>query len=284
VTAAPAGFPFPRLTRALKGFAHEWNQVGRQTAFYFKAIGLIRYALVHYKLEVLRVVASMSMGVGALIVIGGSVVIIMTLVGSVATSSSLLGHEQLAHIGVDALGGFFSAYFLTRIAFPLITDVGLAATIGAAATAQIGAMRIAEEIDALEAMGIRTIAYLVSTRIMSAVFVAIPLFCMGAEAGYLAFRVVYALGFGQGVGVYNHYFTTYLKPTDLVWSLIEVLVTAFLIMLVHTYYGFNASGGPAGVGEAVGRAVRASLALSVTSTLVIGMAVYGTTGDFNLSG
>lgn len=284
MTAAPAGYPFPRLKKSFQGFARGWNRVGSQMAFYAKAIRLIKYALVHYKLETLRVLASMSMGVGTLIVIGGSVVIIMTLVGSVATAAGLLGHEQLAHVGVDALGGFFSAYFLSRIAFPLITDVGLAATIGAAATAQIGAMRIAEEIDALEVLGIRTIAYLVSTRIMAAVAVAIPLFCMGAEAGYLAFRVVYALGFGQGVGVYNHYFTTFLKPTDLVWSLIEVLVTAFLIMLVHTYYGFNASGGPAGVGEAVGRAVRASLALAVTSTLVIGMAVYGVTGDFNLSG
>ena len=172
------------MTSALKDFVHGWNRLGSQTAFYVKAVGQIRHALTFYKLEMLRVVASMSLGVGALVVIGGSVVIIMTLVGSVATASGLLGHEQLAHVGVDALGGFFSAYFLTRIAFPLIADVGLAATIGAAATAQIGAMRIAEEIDALEVMGIRTIAYLVSTRVVAAVLVAIPLFCVGAEAGY----------------------------------------------------------------------------------------------------
>jgi phospholipid/cholesterol/gamma-HCH transport system permease protein len=56
------------------------------------------------------------------------------------------------------------------------------------------------------------------------------------------------------------------------------------VMLVHTYYGFTASGGPAGVGEAVGRAVRTSLVTLVVVTLLVSLAVYGPSGDFNFSG
>ena len=91
---------------------------------------------------------------------------------------------------MQALSGFFSAYFNTRLAAPLVAGIGLAATIGAGATAQLGAMRINEEIDALEVMGIRTITYLVSTRVVAGVVVVIPLWCMAVLAGYLATRTL----------------------------------------------------------------------------------------------
>ena len=55
-------------------------------------------------------------------------------------------------------------------------------------------------------------------------------------------------------------------------------------MLIHTYSGYNAAGGPAGVGAAVGSAVRTSLIAVVTVTLLVSLAVYGSDGNFNLSG
>jgi hypothetical protein len=84
--------------------------------------------------------------------------------------------------------------------------------------------------------------------------------------------------------VYDHYFDTFLNPTDLVWSCLTALVMAIVIMLVHTYYGFTASGGAAGVGEAVGRAVRSSLITAVLVVLVLTLAIYGQSPDINLSG
>jgi phospholipid/cholesterol/gamma-HCH transport system permease protein len=92
------------------------------------------------------------------------------------------------------------------------------------------------------------------------------------------------VAYGQAPGVYDHYFHTYLQPLDLIWSLLQVIAAGTAIMLVHTYYGFNASGGPAGVGEAVGRAVRASLTVAVAVTLAVALAAYGVSGNFNLSG
>lgn len=108
-------------------------------------------------------------------------------------------------------------------------------------------MRINEEIDALEVIGIRSISYLASTRVLAGVVVAVPLFCVGLMTAYLAARVGTTAIYGQGSGVYDHYFNTFLRPTDVLWSSVEVVVVALMIMLVCTYYGYAAHGGPAGL-------------------------------------
>jgi len=90
--------------------------------------------------------------------------------------------------------------------------------------------------------------------------------------------------YGQSEGVYDHYFNTFLIPVDLIWSFFQAFAMAVVIMLVHTYYGYTASGGPAGVGEAVGRAVRTSLVVSAVVILFVSLAIYGRGGNFNLSG
>jgi phospholipid/cholesterol/gamma-HCH transport system permease protein len=166
----------------------------------------------------------------------------------------------------------------------LTAGVALAATIGAGATAQLGAMRINEEIDALEVMGIRTIAYLASSRVVAGVIVVIPLYCVAALSGFVSARWCTTAIYGQSAGVYDHYFKAFLYPTSLIWSFFLAVAMGVVIMLVHTYYGFTASGGPAGVGEAVGRAVRTSLVSSAFLTVFLSLAIYGQSGNFNLSG
>jgi phospholipid/cholesterol/gamma-HCH transport system permease protein len=185
---------------------------------------------------------------------------------------------------VEALTGFASAYFNVRLAAPLTSGIALAATIGAGATAQLGAMRINEEIDALEVMGIRSIAYLASTRLVAGVIVVIPLYCVAVLAAFASAKISTTVIYGQSTGVYDHYFNTFLYPMSLVWSFLLAVSMAVVIMLVHTYYGYTASGGPAGVGEAVGRAVRTSLVASGVLTVFISLAIYGQSGGFNLSG
>lgn len=282
--AVPAGHRLPRLANAVGRVVKEWNRLGSQTAFYIKALGLVWDAVARYKRETLRLIADMSMGVGALALIGGTVAVVSTLTLSVGAFVAIQLFRSLSDIGVQALSGFASAYITTRFAAPTIAAIGLAATIGAGATAQLGAMRISEEIDALEVMGIRAITYLVSTRVVAGVVVSVPLWCVVTLAQFFATRALVVFSFGQSSGVYDHYFHTYLQPTDLIWALLEVVATAIVVMLIHTYYGFNASGGPAGVGEAVGRAVRASLAVAIAVNLAVAMAAYGVSGNFHLSG
>jgi phospholipid/cholesterol/gamma-HCH transport system permease protein len=283
-SAVPSPQRLPRLTNTVRGFVGEWNRLGSQTAFYAKALTQTWDAVARYKVETLRLIANMSLGIGALAVIGGTVVVVTTLVMSTGSFVGIQLYRSLSDIGVEALSGFASAYINTRFAAPLTAAIGLAATIGAGATAQLGAMRINEEIDALEVMGIRAIGYLVSTRIVAGVLVTVPLWAMASLAGYLATRTLVVSVFRQAPGVYDHYFHTYLQPTDLIWSLLQVMSTAVTVMLIHTFYGFTATGGPAGVGEAVGRSVRASLVVAVAVQLAVAMAAYGVSGNFNLSG
>lgn len=226
----------------------------------------------------------MSLGTGALAVIGGTVAIVGFLTLTTGALVAVQGYNQFASVGVEALVGFASAYFNVRLIAPLTAGIGLAATIGAGATAQLGAMRISEEIDALEVMGVRSIAYLASTRVVAGIIVVIPLYCVAVLMSFLAARVGTTAVYGQSTGVYDHYFHTFLNRTDLIWSFLQAITVAVVIMLVHTYYGYTASGGPAGVGEAVGRAVRTSLVVAVFVTLFVSLAIYGQSGNFHLAG
>ena len=284
MSAAPSSARAPRLVRTVQAWAAGWNRIGEQTAFYVRAIGSIKDALVYYRTETIRVIAQMSLGVGALALIGGTVAIVGFLLLNVGLLVAIVGYSQTANLGVEALVGFFSAYVNPRLAAPLITAIGMAATIGAGATAQLGAMRISEEIDALDVIGVRTMAYLVSTRVLGGIALAIPLCCISLIVGFLSTQFLVQFTYGQSSGVYSHYFHTFLQPTDVLWAMIQVVLQGVVVMLIHTYYGFNASGGPAGVGEATGRAVRASLVVLTLVTAAAGLALYGRSGNFHLSG
>nr|WP_156409411.1 ABC transporter permease [Mycobacterium sp. Root265] len=274
----------PRLRRMAHTIGDGWNKLGQQTQFYGQTVRSVGDAVVHYRAEVAVQVAQMSLGAGALAVVGGTIVIVAFLTMSAGALIAVQGYNTLAGVGVEALTGFTSAYLNVRIIGPLTTGIGLAATIGAGATAQLGAMRISEEIDALEVMGVRSISYLASTRLLAGAIVVVPLYCVAVLMSFVSARVGTTVVYGQSTGVYDHYFKTFLNPADLVWSFVQAVAMALAVMVIHTYYGYTASGGPAGVGEAVGRAVRTSLIVVVFVTLVISLSVYGRSGNFNLSG
>ena len=274
----------PRTRRFIQGRMNGLIRIGNQAHFYFRTLSSIRDAFLHYKVEMVRLVAQMSLGSGALAIVGGTVVIVGFLTLATGALIAVDGYNEFANVGVEALTGFASAYFNVRLIAPVIAGIGLAATIGAGATAQLGAMRINEEIDALEVMGIRSIAYLASNRVVAGVVVVIPLYCVAVLTSFLAARVGTTAIYGQSSGVYDHYFNTFLNPTDIIWSFFQAISMAIVIMLVHTYYGFTASGGPAGVGEAVGRAVRTSLISAVLVVLFLSLAIYGQSGNFHLAG
>lgn len=274
---------YPRLQQMPKSFAREWNRIGSQTRFYVTTLAGIPDTTLHYRSELLRVIAQMAMGSGALAVIGGTVVILGFLTMTTGAIVAVQGYNQFQSVGVEALTGFASAFFNPREIQQGTVMVALAATIGAASTAQLGAMRINEEIDALEVLGIRSVSYLASTRVLAGLIVALPLFCVGLMTAFFAARNLTVAIYGQGSGVYDHYFNTYLSPTDLLWSVFEAEAAALMIMLICTFYGYNASGGPAGVGEAVGRAVRASMVAGSILIVVMTFAIYGKTGNFHLA-
>ena len=257
--------------------------VGNLAWFTFTAIGATGHALRYYRKETLRLVAQIGMGTGAMAVVGGTVAIVAFTTLSGSSLVAIQGFASLGYIGVEVFTGFFAALINVRIAAPVVAGVALAATVGAGATAELGAMRISEEIDALEVMGIKSISYLVSTRIMAGFIVIIPLYAMAIILSFLSAQVTTTFFYGQSFGTYEHYFRTFLRPEDVFWSFVQAVIISVIVMINHCYFGYFASGGPVGVGEAVGRSMRTSLVAIVCVVLFASLALYGVDPNFNLT-
>ncbi|CAJ1494120.1 ABC transporter permease [[Mycobacterium] kokjensenii] len=275
---------YPRVAQEIRRPIAAMGRVGDHTIFYGKAIATTPFAFAHYRREVIRLIAEISMGTGTLAMIGGTVVIVGFLTLAAGGTLAVQGYSSLGNIGIEALTGFLAAFINVRISAPVVAGIGLAATFGAGVTAQLGAMRINEEIDALESMAIRPIAYLVSTRIVAGLVAIVPLYAIAVILSFVASRFTTVFLFGQSAGLYDHYFRTFLNPIDLLWSFLQAFLMAITILLIHTYFGYFAAGGPAGVGVAVGNAVRTSLIVVVSVTLLVSLSVYGASGNFNLAG
>ncbi|MBS1694167.1 MAG: ABC transporter permease [Actinobacteria bacterium] len=275
---------YPRVTRQLARPVRILSGIGDHTLFYARAIAGTPHAFLHYRKEIIRLIAEISMGAGTLAMIGGTVVIVGFLTLAAGGTLAVQGYSSLGNIGIEALTGFLAAFINVRISAPVVAGIGLAATFGAGVTAQLGAMRINEEIDALETMGIRPIEYLVSTRIVAGMIAIAPLYSIAVILSFVASKMTTVVLFGQSAGLYDHYFSTFLNPIDLLWSFLQAVLMALAVLLVHTYFGYFASGGPAGVGVAVGNAVRTSLIVVISVTLLVSLSVYGANGNFNLSG
>ncbi|MBP1823313.1 ABC transporter permease [Mycobacterium sp. OAE908] len=287
MTGATLKAAYPRVYRSVRRLNKPVDtlvRVGDHTVFYGRALAGVPHAARHYRRETIRLIAEISMGAGTLAMIGGTIVIVGFLTLAAGGTLAVQGYSSLGNIGIEALTGFIAAFINVRISAPIVAGIGLAATFGAGVTAQLGAMRINEEIDALESMAIRPISYLVSTRLIAGMIAITPLYAIAVILSFVASRSVTVVIFGQSPGLYDHYFSTFLNPIDLLWSFLQAILTAITILLIHTYFGYFAAGGPSGVGVAVGNAVRTSLVVVVSVTLAVSLSVYGANGNFNLAG
>jgi len=270
------------------GRADRWlgplDRLGDQLIFYLRALVWVPRAIRRYLREVLRLLAEVSFGSGALGVIGGTIGVMVGMTVFTGAVVGLQGYAALNQIGTAAFTGFISAYFNTREIAPLVAGLALSATVGAGFTAQLGAMRISEEVDALEVMGIPSLPYLVTTRIIAGVVAIIPLYGLGLVMSYLASREITVLFNGQSAGTYDHYFNLFLPPVDVLWSFAKVLIFSVMVILAHCYYGYRASGGPAGVGIAVGRAVRTAIVTISITDFFLSLAIWGATTTVKVAG
>ena len=286
-TSAVVRARIPRATtnfnRYLGAAGRGLGELGRLAWFSVACVGQTAYALRYYPQETGRQVAQTIFGAGAMAFVGGAVGIgsFVTLAG--ASLIAIQGYTSLGNIGVEAFTGFFAAVINVRIGAPVIGGILLASIIGAGHTAEIGAMRISEEIDALETMGVNSISYLASTRLIAGVAALVPLYCGLVTVAFLSPQLTTTWLYGQSHGTYEHYFRTFLRPEDVFWSFVESLVIAVAVMVTHCYYGYHASGGPVGVGEAVGRSMRFSLVSVQVIVLAGTLAVYGVNPNFALT-
>jgi phospholipid/cholesterol/gamma-HCH transport system permease protein len=200
------------------------------------------------------------------------------------TVVGLQGYAALNQIGTSALNGFISAYFNTREIAPLVAGLALSSTVGCGFTAQLGAMRISEEIDALEVMSVRSLPFLVTSRVIAGLVAVVPLYVIGLLTSYLGSRAVTVYYYGQSAGTYDHYFALFLPPVDVMLSFLKVMIFAVVVILIHCYYGYKASGGPAGVGLAVGKAVRLAIIAVNVVDFFLSLALWGATTTVRVAG
>jgi phospholipid/cholesterol/gamma-HCH transport system permease protein len=252
--------------------------------FMARVIVSVPFVLKNYRKEVLRQIMDIAWGSGAILVGGGTIGIMILLGLSSGTSLGIEGFNGLELIGLAPITGFVSASVNTRELAPIVASLALAGQVGCRFTAQIGSMKLHEEIDALEVMAVNPIEYLITTRVIGAMVAIVPLYFIGLLGSWLASKFAVVVIFGQSGGQYDHYFYAFLQPKDVILSVVKILVFSLLITLLHTWFGFNASGGPQGVGEATGRAIRASIVVVVIADMLMTLAFWGNDPGFRIQG
>jgi phospholipid/cholesterol/gamma-HCH transport system permease protein len=259
-------------------------RMGEQFAFWWLAVRSIPFAVRHYRKQVGEVLAEVTLGTGVFVIGGGVVGVVMLLSTLVGSGVGLEGRNGLDVIGLAPLTGFISAYVNTREMAPMVAALGFAARIGCGFTTRLGAMRISEEIDAVEVMAIRPVPYLVSTRLIAALVVVLPLYLLGLVGSYVSTEAMVTLVSGQSSGTYDHYFHLFVAPIDVVYSAVKVVILTVVVTLIHCYHGFHATGGPEGVGRATGRAIRSSIITLTVLDIILTLALWGADANVQISG
>lgn len=249
--------------------------VGGALLFVAQVVYLAPITVKHYRKEILARMISLSFGRGSLVVDGGVISVLMILGIAIGASIAIEAWATLNLLGFGALSGIVGGLANVREMAPLVAGIAFAAQAGCRMTAEIGAMRIAEEIDATEAMGLRALPYVVGARVIGALLIVVPGFALTLLVSFFVSNAMITAFYGAPTGTYQHYFVQFLSPTDLVYSTLKAAIFCAAVTVIHCYYGYFASGGPVGVGMASGRAVRASLVAIMVLDFALTVALWG---------
>ncbi|WP_084269152.1 ABC transporter permease [Mycobacterium avium] len=249
-------------------------RLGHMLVFFVRAVLAVPTVLRQYRTEFLRLLSNIAWGNGSIVVGGGTAGVAVVLGFTAGALVAVEGYNFLNLLGLGPATGIISSLVNTRELAPIMASLAFAMQAGCRFTAQLGAMRIAEEIDALESLAIRPIPFLVTTRLMASVIAAIPLYIACLAVTYLTCQVVANIISGGSIGPYLHYFTMMLSAKDIAYSVLKCVVFVWLSSTVQCYYGFYAAGGPEGVGVAAGHAMRASITVVIMVNMLLTMALW----------
>lgn len=264
-----------RLTQVYRRATRPILRVGHMLVFFFRALAGVPIAMRHYRGEFLRLLSNITWGNGSIVVGGGTAGVAVVLGMTVGALVAIEGYNFLELLGLGPATGFISSLVNTRELAPLMASLAFAMQAGCRFTAQLGSMRIAEEIDAMESIAIRPIPFLVTTRLMASVIAMIPLYAACLAIGYLTTQLVVTVSSGGSNGSYLHYFSLMLAGKDIAFSLLKTVIFVWIASTIQCYYGFYASGGPEGVGVAAGHGMRASITVVIIVNMLLTMALWG---------
>lgn len=196
------------------------------------------------------------------ILITGSAAVIWFMEFVMGMECGLEANYVLRGYGATVYSGVFTSYCAIRECVPYMWGYILAAKVGCGLVAEIGSMRINDELDAMDTMGLNPMRYVVATRLMAA-WLALPfIYIVGLGFHYLAnfFIIIITIGEVSQAG-WETIHWAFTIPIDILYSLAKGMVSGTAIVLVAMYYGFNAKGGPVGVGSATARSMILNLIL-----------------------
>ncbi len=196
------------------------------------------------------------------LLVAGSVLVVV-FISFIAGASCGIAAEAIGQaVGASIVGPLFSSFCVNREIVPFVFGFIVAAKVGGGIVSQIGAMRVNEEVDAMEVMGVPAITYLVSTRMLAAMIV-MPicyLIALGA-AEAAAWLGSYVRSGTLSQGTWEFVFYTVTNLTDIVYSMIKGMVISATVVMVALYFGFRVSGGPVEVGTATAQSMAVNLIL-----------------------
>ena len=202
------------------------------------------------------------------ILILGSTVVIWGLVFILGLQCGIEGAYFTRSVGAPAYAGNFAAWCDLREVIPYAFGYMMSAKVGTGIVAELGAMRISDEIDALEVMGIQPVTFLAATRLLAAWMVLPFMYLAAIGVGFIASYIAVVEQIGDSSkGGYLLIFWMFQNPPDLIFSVIKGMTMATAIVLVGCYYGYTAGGGPVGVGTATAK----SMVLNIVLVHIIGM-------------
>jgi phospholipid/cholesterol/gamma-HCH transport system permease protein len=202
------------------------------------------------------------------ILILGSTIVIWGLVFILGLQCGIEGAYFTRSVGAPAYAGNFAAWCDLREVIPYAFGYMMSAKVGTGIVAELGAMRISDEIDALEVMGIQPVTFLAATRLLAAWMVLPFMYLAAIGVGFLASYIAVVEQIGDtSSGGYLLIFWMFQNPPDLIFSVIKGMFMATAIVLVGCYYGYTAGGGPVGVGTATAK----SMVLNIVLVHIIGM-------------
>jgi phospholipid/cholesterol/gamma-HCH transport system permease protein len=202
------------------------------------------------------------------ILIIGSALVIWGLAFILGLQCGIEGAYFSRSVGAPANAGVFAAWCDLREVIPYAFGYMMSAKVGTGLVAEIGAMRITDEIDALEVMGISSMTFLCATRLLAAAMVLPFMYVVAVGAGFFASYLAVVQQIGEvSSGGYFLIFWMFQNPPDLLYSVIKAMLMAVVIVLVGAYYGYTASGGPVGVGTATAK----SMVVNIVAVHLIGM-------------
>jgi phospholipid/cholesterol/gamma-HCH transport system permease protein len=234
--------------------------VGEIAKFAAKVMGEV------YSLRVMKFFGESLRQAGILIL--GSAVVIWGLAFIIGLTCGIEGAYFNRSVGAPAYAGVFSAWCDLREAMPYAFGYMMSAKVGTGLVAEIGAMKISDEVDALEVMGISSLTFLCSTRLLAAWMVLPFIYIAAVGAGFLASYLAVVQQIGEvSSGGFFLIFWMFQNPPDLLFSVTKGMFMATVIVLVGCYYGYTAGGGPVGVGTATAK----SMVLNTVMVHIIGM-------------